>query len=252
MSEIHQEKFEAARALLMEETTSLDKLEKIGCLIKGVNPKIDDNLEKCLRLVKKINKISKGEVVDLGMENLPEKTEKQKKRKKLLLLLLGHWKDLRSEVERVQSLKVSKSKTVDTAKIVATMKGPLGMITVAAAGIVAVCSFLNSRAVNVTIKNVGCKPIRPISERVVNLPGLKLPSEVIASGGEGVAKIPGLKFTVAMNQNGVNLSAFNFSRNFKMANEVKEVIYDGQPLMGKTTTVDLGSQKEHSVVLRCN
>jgi len=165
-----EEKIRTAIQLLAEETTTLDKLQKMATLVKGINPKIDKHLERSQKLIERIQKIQGGEVISLSLEGLPEKTKKQKKRKKLLLLLLGHWKDLRSEVERINDLRVSKSKAVKSAKILTTLKGPLGLITIAAAGIVAISSILNSKAVSVTIKNMGCKSIQPISSQVINIP----------------------------------------------------------------------------------
>lgn len=247
-----EEKIKTAIQLLAEETTTLDKFQKISTLVKGINPTIDQHLERSQKLIEKIQKIQGGGVISLSLEELPEKTKKQKKRKKLLLLLLGHWKDLRSEVERINDLKVSKSKAVKSAKILTTLKGPLGLITIAAAGVVAVSSILNNKAVNVTIKNLGCKPIQPISSQVINIPGLKLPATTINSGGQDVAKIPGLNIKVAINQGGVNLSVLGLSRSYNLPGEIKDIIYDGQSLMGKTTQINLGSAKKHEVIIRCN
>lgn len=246
-----EEKIKTALALLAEESTTEEKVLKVVSLLKGINPKIDKHLEAADKIWGKIAKVKSGDVINLSFEELPEKTEKQKKRKKMLLLWLGHWRDLKSEVERINALKVSQAKAVETAKILTTLKGPLGLITVAAAGIVAVSSFLNKQSVNVTIVNSGCRPIGPISERAVNLPGLKLPTGSIVSGSQGLAVVPGLKFKVSLSGEEAALSAFGFSKSFRMPGEIREIIYDGQTLMGKTSEVDLGKAKDHQVTVSC-
>lgn len=248
-----EEKIKTVMQLLAEETTTVDKFQKIVSLIKGINPKIDKHLERSQKLIEKIQKIQGGEVISLSLENLPEKTKKQKKRKKLLLLLLGHWKDLGSEVERINDLRMSKSKAVKSAKILTTLKGPLGLITIVGAGIVAISSFLNSKAVSVTIKNVGCKPIRPISSKLINIPGLKLPAKIIESGSEGAVVIPGLNLRVEAKQGAlVNLSVLGLSKSFEMPGGIREIIFDGQTILGKTSLINLGSAKNHELIIRCN
>src|SRR3972149_11569069 len=101
---ISREKIKAALDLLMEEATTIGKFEQIRTLISGINPKIDKTLSEISSIIKNLQKTENIEVIDLTLEALPEKTDKDKKRKKLLLLLLSSWKNLRSEVERVQSL----------------------------------------------------------------------------------------------------------------------------------------------------
>jgi len=81
---------------------------------------------------------------------------------------------------------------------------------------------------------------------------LKLPVKTINSGGQDVAKIPGLNFRVAINQGEVNLSVLSLSRSYNLPGEIKDIIYDGQSLMGKTTQINLGSAKNHEVIIRCN
>ena len=256
LTEIQAERLKTARDLLLEPTTTLDKIQKVAELARGFSPKTDKHLEAIIKISGKLQKVKSGDVINLSLEEMPEKTEKRKKRKKMLVLLLAHWRNLGSEVERISGLTAKagaagSTKAVETAKIAATAKGPLGVITIAAAGIVAVTSFLNSRAVTVAIKNEGCRPIRPISEKMIDLPGLKLPKTTIESGGEGAAVIPGINLTVTMNGNQATLEALGLTRDYGLPLEIKEIIYDGQSLLGRATELRLGDKKNHEVIVRC-
>jgi hypothetical protein len=255
LTEIQSERLKTAWELLAEKTTSLDKIQKISALIKGINPKIDKQLETISKIAGKIQKVQSGDVINLSLEQLPEKSEKEKKRKKLLLLLIARFRDLQSEVGRINEVVLETAQTtkvVKSGKIVTTMKGPLGMVTIAAAGIVAISSLLNSKAVNVTIKNEGCRPIQPVIEKTINLPGLKLPSSAITSGSQDMAVIPGIKFKLdATEGKEVDLSAMGISRSYGLPGEIVDIVYDGQSLLGKSTEINLGSAKTHEVVVRC-
>lgn len=255
------EKIKTSLQLLCEDTTSIDKINKIASLIKGTNPVVDKHLVSVMSIVKQIQQVQGGDVIELSAERLPEDNEKNKKRKKLVLLLLSSWKNLQSEVTRISQLQelaattgvASKETIVKTGKIVATAKGPLGAVTIIAAGIVALAGFLNSKAVNITVDNVGCPAIEPLIEQKINLPGLKLPSEAIEPGTQGTITLPGLDLTVDATQQGtVLLSALNLSRNYDLPYSIKDIIYDGKSLMGKVTEVKLSSSKVHDLIIKCS
>jgi len=258
------EKIRAGLDLLCEETSSLGKIQKISTILKGINPTIDKHVESIFKIYGKIQQVKGGDVVGLSLEKIPEKTEKQKKYKKLVILLLGHYSGLKSEIKRISGLQaalatangaseISKGeKTLRIGKIIATAKGPLGALTIAAAGVVALTNFVNNKSVEITIKNIGCRPIQPMAERAINIPGLKLPGEAIEDGGQNIAKIPGLNLKVEATGNGeINLSAFNLSRSYNLPREIADIIYDGQSLMRKTTEVKLGNAKTHEVIVKC-
>jgi hypothetical protein len=257
------EKLKSGLELLCEDTTTLDKFQKVVKLIKGLSPKADEHLEKAVKIVEKIKLIQEGDVITLSLDKYQGKTKKQKKIKKLLLLFFGHWKSLRGEIARISALhtavtiagtgaQLNKGNSVKIAKILATAKGPVGAVTIAAAGIVAVSVFVNSRAVDVTVRNIGCQPIRPVSAKVINIPGLKLPATAITNGSQGFVKIPGLNLTINTTQTGkVSLGAVNLSKSFDMPYEIRDVIYDGQSLMGKETQVNLSSAKTHELIVKC-
>ncbi len=136
------EKFEAAEKLLMANVASIEKLASIRILLKGINPKIDNLLETCLKTLSSFEKIQDAQIIELTTENLPENTEEEKRRKKRLLLFLKNWKELKLEVARVKG-ELEKAdhqgKIKSTTNIAAFAKGPFGIITLAA---VLIASFL--------------------------------------------------------------------------------------------------------------
>ncbi len=150
----NRERFLAAHKLLLGDSTTLDKFESARSLIKGLDPKIDNALEKCASALSKIEDLQKGEIIQLAPELLGEETEKQKKRKKALILFLKNYKELRSEVERVkselqnpdQSKTKSASGQVSTfAKIASFAKGPFGIVTAIALVIAVGLIFVNNQ-----------------------------------------------------------------------------------------------------------
>lgn len=143
------EKLEALHKLLSQDSTTLEKFQSAAKLAQGINSQIDAALDKAEDALGKIENLSKGEVIELSAEVLPEETEKQKKRKKAIILFIKHYKELKSEIERVKSeFEASKSngQQLSTAgRIAAFAKGPLGIITIAAVIIVAVGGMLLSQ-----------------------------------------------------------------------------------------------------------
>ena len=145
-----QKRFEKAHKLLTEQTTSREKFESVRTLIKEFNPKIDAALEKVSSALSDVEKLEKGEYIELAAEKLPENTEEEKERKKRVLALIRYWKQLTSEVERVRNelSENSESKNASEqagsfARIVKAAKGPFGIVTIAAVAIVAVFAIFN-------------------------------------------------------------------------------------------------------------
>lgn len=259
LSKEQNEKVTAALELLVEETTTFDKINKVCTLLKGVHPAVDKHIKTTSEIIDKLSKIQEGDVVSLTLEKLPENTKKEKDRKKLLLLFLKNWRGLESEVKRINDLQkqdvenaTNTQNAIKMGKILGAMKGPLGFITIAAAGIVAVSSFLNNQSVVITVKNVGCRPFTPGLQTSVNLPGLKLPNQAIESGGSGVVIIPGFDIDVDETERGMmTLKTFRFFQSIIIPSGVQDIIYDGSSLRGKATTVKLGSSKTHEVIIKC-
>jgi hypothetical protein len=240
------EKLKTAWSLLAEDVSTIEKIEKIGSLAIGINSQVDTKLTKLLSLVSQIKKVSGGEVVELSLEKLPVKTNKDKKRKKLALLLLTSLKDLKSEVARIEGIKAATgtAQAVKAGKVITTLKGPLGAITIAAVGIVAVTAVINTQAVNITIKNSGCYPINALAGQSINLPGLKL--------SDTSATLLPISIRVDMtDKSNVSLSTLNFSKKFPLPNNLQEVIFDGKSLIGQNSTVNLASSKNHTLEINC-
>src|SRR3990167_9997940 len=150
LTQVQREKIDAAWRLLTEETTSFGKFEKVRTLVKGLNPRVDKTLAEAGKIISKLKKIQKGEVITLAAENLGEDTPQKKKRKKALLLFLARWKTLKAEVKRVKEINQAHKSNLETAAQVAHgAKGPWGLITALAVGAVAVggiLAYLNSAA----------------------------------------------------------------------------------------------------------
>jgi len=145
----------------------------------------------------------------------------------------------------------NKLKPKSTAKILATLKGPFGLVTIAAAVIVVGAKLIDTKTTSITISNFGCRPIPPLTEKAVSLPGLKLPDSTIASGGSDTLSIPTLPLSVSLSPGSVTLSSIGLNRQFSIPLEYKDVVFDGQSLMNHQTDLNLGKSKPHRLELRC-
>lgn len=259
----HKARLEAAYSLLIEDKTTIGKFEKIRTLVKGINPHIDKTLTSASDAIKKVKTLQSGEIIDLAAIGLPEETEEQKKRKKALLLFLNYWKDLQSEVKRAKSMyesanadgKITTKEHIQTAgKLASTSKGPFGLITALAVGIVAVggaFAYLNTQSVTITIKNQGCSSLDPTVKLPVSIPGVKLPTESIPNGGQSTATLPPLTVNVDGSTNGmIKFTMFGLSMNYELSGAT--LLFDSQSLVGKQTTINLGTTKEHELIIRCS
>lgn len=257
LSKIQREKIDAAYRLLTEETTTFGKFEKVRTLVKGLNPKIDLALAECSRVISKLRKIQKGEVIELAAEGLGEDTPQKKRRKKALLLFLGRWKTLKAEIKRVKEIYQHQGTKLEKAAQVAHgAKGPWGLITALAVGAVAVggiLAYLNSAAVSVIIKNNGCAPITPVVNYKVAIPGLSLPTETIGDGGQAEAKLPPLTVAVdGSRRDLITISTLGLSMNYELGGEGIDLIFDGESLVGRQTTINLGESETHELVIKCS
>lgn len=250
-------RLEAAEKLLSEESTTRAKFEAARALIKDIDSRLDCTLADCSKALSTVEKIEKKKVIDLAAEALPEDTPQRKKRKKALLLFLGHWRQLQGEVKRVrgelqpesQQAPANQSQIISgLGRILALAKGPLGLITLVAIGIV----LLENISATVKIKNQGCPTLYPTVSIPIPIPGLKLPKEPIAAGQEAEAKLPPLTVKVA-NQADQNiiLQALNFQLQFQLSPETEDLLFDGRSLLGKETTVSFKKGATHEVIVRC-
>lgn len=190
MNKDSRERILAAQKILLEETTTKEKFEAIRALIKGINPHIDKLLAESSKAISNLEKVQKGDVIQLSAEALPEETEEEKKRKRAVLLFIKSWKDLQSEIERVRS-EFSKERQTLTeqasnfGRIISLAKGPFGIVTIAAVVIVGVSLFLSSQ------KPSSPKPLQAPETtsskskiRVIEFQGKKIPlSEINERSG---------------------------------------------------------------------
>lgn len=263
-------RFKAAERLLKQEKITFKTFENLRTLIKGIDPRVDKKLASCSQAVKTLKQVQKKKVFVLSekvIKKLPAKSEKQKKRKKALLLLIKYWKQLKAEVKRLtkthESIKKEKKPSLSQqalnfekiTKIVTSAKGPLGLITLAALGIVGVkllASYLNTSAVEVVIRNRNCQPLEPVVSLPVSLPGLELPEQAIPDGGQAIAKLPPLNLSVDGSQPGlIKISALKLTMNFELNDEGIDLLYNGRSLLGQRTIIKLGKQPTHELVVSC-
>ena len=249
-------KVQAAQSLLLEPTTSREKLTAIRLLIQGINPKLDSVLSECDEHISYIEKAFQGQVIDLSVEYLPENTEEEKRRKKALLLLLNSWNKLKGEVARVKAEMDAANNASDVAtkssrwgRIFGGAKGPLGIITGLAVVIVVV---MQQTAVTMTIQNQGCGAFKASGSMPIRLPGLKLPNGTIENGQSAEAVIPPLTFTIDGTQPGLlTLKALTFTVSLQLPASVGSVILDGTSLLNTKQDIQLSKSKNHTLVLQC-
>lgn len=248
-------KIHATLDIICQDGSTLEKVEKSLILLRGLSPKTDELLIKSQKIISQINKISGGEVVTLSVENLPTKTVKQKKRRRLLLLLLANFKDLKSEVTRINAIAATssaKAGTVKTAKLLATLKGKLGLITIAAAAIVVITKIIDTNTAKITVQNLGCRPLGPYSSHDINLPGLKIPDIAITDGQSAVVQIPFVNlFRLKLDYSQSQISILNWQKNFSLPADIKSITLDGRQLIGTDSKLDFSSSTTPQVVISC-
>lgn len=182
------EKVLTAYKLLQEDSTTKEKFESIKTLLNGVNPKIDQALERVLKAWSDLEKIQHGEVIELSVEHLPEETEKEKKRKRLLLLLIRSWNDLKSEVKRIRAeLETNRTDGKESFSKIATFaKGPFGFFTLAAVLIVVGSAiFLNlnkNQTNNAPATNTETTTPEKPKIKVIEFEGKKIPLTELTVG----------------------------------------------------------------------
>lgn len=130
--------------------------------------------------------------------------------------------------------------------------GAFGVLAGGALVVGAAAALLSFTAVKIVIKNRGCDPIQPVVYMPVSIPGLSLPYHVIADGGEGVAKLPPISLKVSSSAVGdIRLSAVGINLSFNLESSNIDLIFNSQSLLGRETSIDLGKQKSHELVVSC-
>jgi hypothetical protein len=143
--------------------------------------------------------------------------------------------------------------------VIATLPagGLLAPIALTAAGIVTVlvvgaAILLNVTSVTVNIHNVGCAPIVVAGNLPISLPGMEFPAMVATNAVESATVPPVTLTTQFQNPNLLRASLFGAPLNFQLPARVTSVLFDNVELLAGTHTFDLGRQKQHALVVRCN
>ncbi len=171
------ERLEAATKFLDAQTTTLEKFNSARKLIKGINPGMDKTLDKISDTIDEIQKLQKGDIIELSLEKLPESTEEEKKRKKKILLLIKYWKQLYEEIARAkkefgkEKNKPHQDNLSHSAKLLSSAKGPFGILTIAAIIIVGSLMLINSK-----------QKAKQIPSNPVSLTGSPAPSVIKIQG----------------------------------------------------------------------
>ena len=240
------ERLSAAQAICSDTSLTPQKFSHLQKLLKGVSPTLDTALSRVVGEWNKLERVQKGEVVSLIAHELPEHTEDEKKRKKAFLFFLSAWKDLQKEVVRVRG-ELSHQGVRGWGNILGAVKGPLGIITVLAVGWV----LLEATSVEIAVKNNGCDTMYPTSYAHIPLPGISLPKESISNGEAGMVRLPPLNLNVDGTTKGtITLSAFHFNYAFDVPSKVT-ITFDGETLNKVKTSLHLGSQKHHDLIVSC-
>jgi hypothetical protein len=128
-------------------------------------------------------------------------------------------------------------------------KGPFGILTILALGIV---FTLHETGVQLVIKNEGCQTMTVAGSISFSLPGLSIPNTPITSGSSVVATVPPLSVDIDGTKQGiVSLKALSFSATFQLPNNVSNVMLDGNSLLKKQQNISLAGKKEHELVISC-
>jgi len=128
----------------------------------------------------------------------------------------------------------------------------VGGLIVVAVVIAAAAIYVERTAVEVVIINNGCSPIRLAGGFPIDLPGLHLPPEVIPSGGRAVAQVPRMTVHLdATSGDRVGLTVLGITRPFDLGRRAIQIHWDGQPLLGQRTALNLGNRPRHELVVTC-
>jgi hypothetical protein len=128
----------------------------------------------------------------------------------------------------------------------------VGGLIVVAIAIAAAVIYVERTAVEIVIVNNGCSPIRLAGGFPIDLPGLHLPHEAIPSGGRAIAQVP--RITVDLDATGgdrVALKVLGITRPFDLGRRATQILWDGRPLLGQRTTLNLASLPQHELIVTC-
>jgi hypothetical protein len=172
-------RMKSAFDLLSTPSISFSTFEQVRALIKGLHPEIDRKLEICSKALANVQKIQTGDIISLTAENLPEENEEQKKRKKFLLFFINSVKDLKNEIKRVQNEfskgNSSQNQVKQWGGIIKYAKGPFGIITAIAIGIVIFLTAIHGKTENMKLKTANLTPPLKNQIQVITYNGKQIP-----------------------------------------------------------------------------
>lgn len=254
-SKIVQKRILAAQDILQRRSIDAATILSLQTLLSGINPRLDRALSAAAAAAKKVDHLQKGDAIVLAIEAIPDVSPEDKKRKKAILFFLKFWKDLQSEVARVQ-------KEIDSGQadhsfqgrvgmlgnIFGAAKGPFGLITIAAIVVVG----LKMSETSVVIRNDGCQALVPPTRVTIHIPGLVIPGQPILSGAETVATLPHLPIRADLTYPGnIGIAVAGVPYNFSGDFSGMQFIFDGKELNNATTDLHLENNKKHSLIVKC-
>lgn len=155
-----------------------------------------------------------------------------------------------------RSCKILQTELQETLKFLpkgaSTATPVLATLIVVAALVGTAVIYLNQTAVEVVIKNQGCNTlIMPVGISFP-VPGVQLPEDPIPPGGQGVAKVPRVTLNLdATNRDSVAVLVLGVPIPVNVGRQYASVKLDGAELLGTRTTIQIGSRKQHELVISC-
>ena len=136
--------------------------------------------------------------------------------------------------------------------------GLLAPLALAATLIVAVIVFvgvvvLNANSVELDIVNRNCATIVIAGEFPgLDWFGMSLPDKPIVASSTGVARLAPLALTIdATDPATVNLTLGVFTLPVGNSSALAQATFNGTPLLGKRTTINLGAKPKHEMIVQC-
>lgn len=245
------ERLRAAYQLLIEQTTSRQKITTVLTLVRGTDPRIDVLVTKVEEAVLLLDKIQEGDVIMLAADALPETNEREERRKKVLMFFTKSWRELGSEISRIQSELHHRIEIVRPPlwrRFLSFIKWPLLIIALVAIAVMT----LEEKSVEITIQNKGCSPLSLPTTMPAWVPGFSLPEEPIVSGVPMVIRIPGLKVHVnGMPEDSIVVQIILQSITFQLPPSISSITFDGMSLIGKQRTIALFERPQHNLIITC-
>ncbi len=134
-----------------------------------------------------------------------------------------------------------------------------GVVVAIALVIGGTVTYLNANAVDLVIRNQGCKPIpfsvgiSPLLDKALSLVGVNLPNRPVPTNGSQTMTLPPITIEIDATQPGrYVLGIAGIGAPLPIPDrELQSLTFDGKPIMGQRVTIDLRSQAQHELVITC-